>query len=108
MLAGCPPVVPTVHVTVTPDSADVEVGQTIGLAAESTDAADATFAWESSDEGVVAVEQADGVGTTIRGVAAGTATVTATGSNSDVVGSAVITVPEEDVEPGTIQPALLA
>ncbi|MDX9976107.1 MAG: Ig-like domain-containing protein, partial [FCB group bacterium] len=106
-LSGCPPVVPpTTVVTVSPDSADVEAGQTITLEADSNSTLDTTFAWTTSNAGVVAVDQTSGTSITIHAVAAGTATITATGSSSGEAGTALITVPQSPA--GTIQPALQA
>lgn len=108
VLSGCPPVTPIGQVTVTPATADVEVDQTITLEAESNRSIDTTFTWTSSNPAVVAVDQTTGTSITIHGVAPGTATITATGSGSTEEGTALITVPEEVEQPGTIQPALQA
>jgi OmcA/MtrC family decaheme c-type cytochrome len=107
-LAGCPPVTPTTTVSVSPASAVVEVNQTITLEVESTDAADTSFTWTTSDADVVALNQTTGTSITVHGVAAGSATISATGSSSGIVGKALISVPQESQQPGQIQPALLA
>lgn len=85
--AGCPG--PTT-VTVTPGSAQTAIGETVTFTAASTDTRDTGFQWTSSNPGVAEVT---GPGT-MRGVSAGTATVTATGSYSGRSGTAVLQVTE--------------
>ena len=76
-------------VTVTPDPATVQVGNTVQLSATSTDALDTTFTWASSDTGVATVDQSSGE---VTGVAEGSALIFATGANSGAVGSATVNV----------------
>ena len=83
--------VPVATVSVTPATAAVQVGSTTQLAAETKDADGATLTgrtvtWTSSATGIATVTNA-GV---VRGVAAGTATITATSEGKS--GSATITV----------------
>ena len=62
--------------------ASVKIGETITLHAQTTGGTDASYTWESSDDGVATV--ADGV---VTGVAAGEVTITATGADSGASGS---------------------
>jgi DNA/RNA endonuclease G (NUC1) len=83
-------------VTVEPATAEVLVGATVSLTATARDADDNTvpteITWSSSDETIATVSAA-GV---VTGVAAGSATITATSAN-DISGTAVVTV--TDVPP---------
>jgi len=92
LLAGCP------RVTVIPDDAILEVGQTIGISAESTNPNDTSFTWTTSDAGIVALNSDTGTEITITATGAGTATITATGSSSGIKGQVLITVPTETGE----------
>ena len=91
---------PTVaSIVVTPDAAALTVGETVSLAAAAADAsgnlvAQATFAWQSSDESVATVT-ADGL---VTAIATGTANITATSggvsgsATASVLTSALVTV----------------
>ena len=87
-MAGCPQ--PGVLVTVSPATATVGPGQTVQLTPKSTDPEDTAFEW-SSDATEAATVDLSGL---VTGVAAGEATITATGSHSGKSGSATITVTE--------------
>lgn len=78
---------PATVVSVTPTEASIEIGGTVALTANSSDAAD-TFFWESDAESVATVDAAG----LVTGVGEGTAVVTATGSASGESASATITV----------------
>ncbi len=88
-------------VTVAPPTSEIFVGATANLTASAFDAeenpAPATFTWTSSDEDVATVS-ASGV---VTGVAAGTATITATAENG-VFGTATVTVNEVPPPPPAI------
>lgn len=73
-------------VTVTPSSASIQAGGTVQLSATSKPASTSTFTWSSSNPSVATVSQ-QGL---VTGVAAGSATVTATAG--DKTGSSAITV----------------
>ncbi|NIA15635.1 MAG: hypothetical protein GWP08_16350 [Nitrospiraceae bacterium] len=75
------------HVTVTPETANVDVGQTTPLSAVSTDPLDG-FTWFSSNETIATVD-ANGV---VTGVAPGPVTIMATGTSSGLSDHAVVTV----------------
>ncbi len=96
LLTGCP-TLPVIVVSVIPDAATLEVGQTIGLSAESTSATDTSFTWTTSNSEVVELNATTGTEVTITAVGTGEATISATGSASGVVGEAVVSVA---VEPG--------
>ena len=92
---------PVVVVTVMPSEATIEVDLTVSLSAESTDPED-TFTWSSEDDTIATVDSETGL---VLGISPGEVKIIATGSNSGVAGSAVITViestavePLEDVE----------
>ena len=90
VLFGCPPPCP-VAVVVAPPTAALVVGETIQLAASSTDPQDTSFAWSTGDPSVANVT-AEGV---VTGVSVGTATVLATGAHSGASGAAAITVADD-------------
>ena len=70
--------------------ADVMVGETITLAAETVEGEDASYTWESSAAGTATVE--DGV---VTGIAVGSATITAMGADTGEAGSWNVYVWEE-------------
>lgn len=82
------------RVSVDPQSATLEVAQTLPLAAMSTEPAD-TFTWRSSNTAVATVS-ATGL---VTAVGAGSASITATGSNSGAEDSASITVSLDNTPP---------
>jgi len=86
MCTGCPFNISLVRVT--PETVTVEAGKMAILTATSASVNDLTFVWTSSDTGVATVTQSGEV----EGIAPGHAIISATGSNSGVKGSAVVTV----------------
>ena len=82
-----------VLVTVSPSEASVLVDNTYQFSATSTDTLDTSFAWTSDNELVATVNASTGL---VTGVSEGTATITATGSNSGETGSATVNVSDED------------
>jgi uncharacterized protein YjdB len=98
---------PVASVTVTPPTASVTVGQTATLSAQTLDAGGAVLtgravAWTSSAPNVATVSPA-GV---VTGVAAGTATITATSEGKS--GTAAITVTAVPVASVTVAPPTLS
>ena len=80
---------PVESVTITPESAEVEVGKTVELTAQvlPENATDKTVTWTSSDDTVATVE--NGV---VTGVQAGTATITATTADGGKTATCEVTV----------------
>lgn len=76
--------------TVSPSTASIKVNGTVKLTA-TANPTDTTVTWSSNTPSVATVDPADG---TVRGVSAGTAIITATGSNGKTA-TAAITVTEE-------------
>src|SRR5207244_1710472 len=96
--------VPVAAVSVSPTSASVTVGQTVQLAATTTDATGNVLSgravtWTSSDKAVITVA-ATGV---VTGVAAGTGTITATSEGK--TGTASVTVTSVPVASVSVSPA---
>jgi len=87
------------YVVVTPSPAEVYMGQTIQLAAVSTEPDDVTFSWTTDDPGVATVS-ASGL---VNGLAEGTATITATGNSSGLSGEGVVTVNWLPVAPTNVR-----
>jgi len=98
-LMGCPLAI----VTVTPDEATLEIGQTIGVSAAST-ANDASFTWTTPDADVITLNATTGTEITITAVSVGTAAITATGATSGATGQVVVSVP---VEAGEGEPVVI-
>lgn len=97
---------PVARIDVTPPNAQVAPGGTVQLTTTARDASGAAIpgvaiAWSTSASGVATVDNA-GV---VRGVAAGTATVTATGGGATGTAKVDVVVPvaSVDVTPGTAQ-----
>lgn len=78
----------TAIIEIAPASATVLVGNTVTLSATSTDSTD-TFTWSSSDTGIASVDSASGV---VTGVSGGTASITASGSNSGETDTSTVSV----------------
>ena len=98
---------PVASVVVTPSTATVTVGQSVDLNAQTLDASGAVLTgravtWTTSNSGVATVSQSGGV----TGVAAGTATITATSEGK--TGTATITVQPAPVASVTVSPPTLS
>jgi uncharacterized protein YjdB len=98
---------PVASVTVTPATASVTVGQTTTLQAQTLDASGATLTgrvvtWTTSNAGVATVSSS-GV---VTGVAAGTATITATSEGKS--GTSTVTVTALPVASVTVSPTTLS
>lgn len=98
--------VPIASITVAPTTAAVVVGATQQLTATARDASNniivgPTFQWTSSAPGIVAVSST-GV---VTGIAAGSATITATSPGASATGAATVTVMLAPVASVTVVPA---
>jgi uncharacterized protein YjdB len=101
--------VPVASVTVTPGTASVEVGSTVQLAAVARDADGNTLSgrsvsWSSNNAGVATVTNA-GV---VRGVAPGSATITATSEGVGGTSTITVTAPPVDGTPPSVPQNLVA
>ena len=92
-------------ISVTPETAEIEVGETVGFTAviEPADADNQDVIWTVSDETIATVDENG----TVTGVAAGTVTVTVTSAeNAELFATAEVTVTEEVPELNDLDRAL--
>lgn len=90
LLVGCPR--PGVVVTLSPLTADLEVGGELTLTASSSGVFENNYSWTVSDDSVLELSDTEGRSVTVTALAEGHATVTVTGAVSGVATSAEITV----------------
>jgi len=89
-----------VATTVSPPSANIRIGATVGLSATSTDSGETTFDWMSSNDGIASVSPTtNSATTTVTGVSAGMVTITGTGTVNGASDTATVNVSEVTISP---------
>lgn len=91
-------------ITVAPNPAEVAVGSTVQLQAQSSDTADTAFTWASSDTAIADVS-GEGV---VTGIAAGVVSISAIGANSGAVGRTALYVVYSPLIAVTPDPVLVS